>query len=218
MPWHLTLALVILGVFLGHITQNLIAHLNVPKEGITDRLHLFTSPINHYFVTHRDAANAALITTSLWFDFSVLFLMLRSIFGGTIRPYLGLFLLILIRQSLQFLVSFSLPENIVWRDPGVPSLFVDYSVSNDFYFSGHTGVTLLCALELMFYHKRWLTTLGFVMFAYTISVLICLRFHYTMDIFTAIVVVFCVRHIANKWARPIDHYCHDLVKKFKKPR
>ncbi len=205
-PWYFSLLFITFGIVVYEITQHLIGTLTAPQGMILDRLQILTAPINQYFHAHKKAADFVLITTSLWIDLSVVFFIFRTLFGYTIRPALALFLFTLYRQFLQFLVSLPIPQDIIWYDPGVPSIFVDYGSANDLYFSFHTGVSLLCALELMRFRKWWLTTIGFFFFGYLITTVICFRFHYTMDVFTGILVTLYVTYRSIKLAPGIDRW------------
>jgi len=43
-------------------------------------------------------------------------------------------------------MSLPFPDNIVWRAGVIPSLFVPYDHTRDFFFSGHTGVAVILFL------------------------------------------------------------------------
>jgi hypothetical protein len=167
------------------------------------------------FQEHASATNFVLITTSLWIDLCLIFLSLRALFGPTIRPFLEVFFFAVYRQCLQFLILLPIPEGILWRYPGFPSIMNDYSLQHDFYFSAHTGVSLLCAMELIRTGKKWLEVLGFSLFAYVVFALICLRIHYTMDIFTAIFVALYIIYTSERAAGPIDRFLQSLGKKIR---
>src|SRR6202022_4152758 len=76
------------------------------------------------------------------------FLLAASIFGPSVRPFLGLLLLFAMRQICQLICALPPPTGMIWRNPGVPSLLVTYDVATDFFFSGHTGLAVLGAVEL----------------------------------------------------------------------
>ena len=40
-----------------------------------------------------------------------------------------------------------MPDGYYWDYPGFPSLTVAYGNTNDFYFSGHVGGSVICACE-----------------------------------------------------------------------
>jgi hypothetical protein len=95
-----------------------------------------------------------LIVSSAVIDAIGLFLLGSWIFGGSVRPFLGLLLLLGLRQMMQALCALPAPPDLLWHYPGFPSLFVTYNVSNDYFFSGHTGIAVLGAAELASYASR----------------------------------------------------------------
>jgi hypothetical protein len=60
-------------------------------------------------------------------------------------------------------------------------------VATDFFFSGHTGLAVLGAVELArMGGRRWLY-LGIVVVMFEATTVLVLRAHYTMDVFTGAV-------------------------------
>ncbi len=142
---------------------------------------------NLYLQTHRSAAGALLIASSAVIDALGVFLLLRSVFGPTLRPFLGLLLLFGMRQICQLLTTLDPPDGMVWHDPGFPSLLVTYHVATDFFFSGHTGIAVLGAVELArLGDRRWLYC-GLAIVVFEATTVLLLRAHYTMDVFTGAV-------------------------------
>jgi len=102
--WVIRLVLVILGLAAWRYTQYLISLRPMPTDpAIGDRVIQWLSPWHDYLAAHRQAADAVLISSSAVIDGLGLFLLLRSIFGPTIRPFLGLLIL--------FCASANLPGN-----------------------------------------------------------------------------------------------------------
>src|SRR5438309_1549167 len=73
-------------------TQSLIGARTAPASGIGDALHNLTAGLNSYFARNPVAANALLVVSSALIDALGLFLLGRWLFGGSVRPFLGLFL------------------------------------------------------------------------------------------------------------------------------
>src|SRR5207247_10148435 len=92
-----------------------------PGPGIRDGLHSCTAGLNSYFSQNGGAANALLIASSGLIDALGLFLLGRWLFGGSVRPFLGLFLLMTLRQLMQALCALPPPPNMIWACPGFPS-------------------------------------------------------------------------------------------------
>ena len=163
-------------------TQSLIGA-RAPSAEIGDALQNLFGGLNSYFWRHPSAANALLIISSAFIDALGLFLVAEWIFAGRVRPFLGLVLLLGLRQVIQTLCALPAPPHMIWRYPGFPSLFVTYNVGNDYFFSGHTAIAVFGAIELARFRRSWLTALAVVIVLFEIAAVLILRAHYTMDIF-----------------------------------
>lgn len=181
------LLFVVLGLGAWFGTQSMIGARELKPGTIGDGIHEMLAGANHYLATHDSVANALLITSSAVIDLLGGFLLWRSIFGPTIRPFLGLLMLFAMRQICQWLCALEPPPGMIWRDPGFPSLLVTYHVASDFFFSGHTGLAVLGAVELArMGGRRWLYV-GLAIVAFEVTTVLVLRAHYTMDVFTGAV-------------------------------
>jgi hypothetical protein len=178
-------------------TQSLIGARSVPNAEIGDRLHTVTAFANSYLHGHPSAANQLLIVSSGIIDLLGVFLLSRWIFGASLRPFLGLVIVLGLRQIMQWLVALPAPPNAMWHYPGFPSLLVTYGVSNDYFFSGHTAIAVLGVTEIARVGRRWLTTLGVLIVVFEIATVLILRAHYTMDVFTGIVTGLYAAHLAG---------------------
>src|SRR5687767_63957 len=99
------------------------------------------------------------------------------------------------------LVSLPEPPGVIWRYPGFPSLLVTYHVENDFFFSGHTAVSVVGALQLIHFAPTWVAALAVILATIEAVTVIVLRAHYTMDVFAAIVAA-CVADVRRDGLRP----------------
>lgn len=185
-------------------TQTLIARREVPSSGVGDALHTLTAGLNSYFNHSPSAANALLILSSGWIDGLAIFLLLRWLFGPSVRPFLGLVMLLGLRQIMQAICGLPAPPNMIWHYPGFPSLLVTYNVGNDFFFSGHTAIAVFGGIELARLGKRWLTVLAVVIVLFEIGTVLILRAHYTMDVFTGLLAAICVAQLCTKVSPRID--------------
>ncbi len=198
------LTVIALGIWF--YTQSLIGARPVPANGIGDGLHQLTAGLNTYFLAHAGAANILLIASSALIDLLALFLLLRWLFGESVRPFLGLFLLMVLRQIVQAFCALSAPQNMIWRYPGFPSLLVTYSVAGDFFFSGHTAIAVYAATEVARLKKNWLTALAVLVAAFEILTVLILRAHYTMDVFTGLLAALLVAATIDRISAPIDRF------------
>jgi len=205
------ISLIIVGVILFYTVQYYIGKKPLSTCGIVDALHQLTLPLNQYITSHVSVGNALLITMNSILDTLTLFILALSLITRNIRPFLILTFFFMLRQSLQILVSLPLPPFTFWHYPGFPSLLQTYGIANDLYFSGHTGVSFIAALELARFKKPWLTTLGFSIFIYEVISVIVMQVHYTMDVFTAMMTVLCLTDLCSHIAQPINRWLTKLV-------
>jgi len=200
------LRLVVTAIVLGlwFWTQSLLGARIAPTYGIGDAVHNWTAGLNSYFSHNLRAANALLIVSSALIDALGLFLLARWLFGGTVRPFLGLFLLMALRQVLQAICALPPPPNMIWHYPGFPSFLVTYHVANDFFFSGHTAIAVFGAIELSRLRRTWLTVLAILIACFEVATVLVLRAHYTMDVFTGVVAASWVAHLAERISPRLD--------------
>jgi hypothetical protein len=178
-------------------TQSLIGARGAPINGIGDGLHNASAPLNLYLQANPAAANALLIVSSAIIDLLGIFLLSKWILGATLRPFLGLAIVLGLRQVMQALVALPAPPNEIWHYPGFPSLLVTYNVANDYFFSAHTAIAVLAITEIARTRWSWLTALGVLIALFEILTVLVLRVHYTMDVFTGIVTGLYAAHVAN---------------------
>lgn len=208
LPWRtLLFRLLVTGIVLAiwFWTQSLLGSRTPPANGgVGDALHNLTAGLNSYFAHNAAAANALLIVSSAFIDALALFLLGTWLFGGSVRPFLGLVLLMLLRQLLQALCSLPVPPGMIWRYPGFPSLLVTYRVANDFFFSGHTAIAVFGALEISRFERKWLTTAAILLVLFEVATVLTLRAHYTMDVFTGILAALWVTRLAERLSPALD--------------
>ncbi len=204
---RLILRLLVAGIVLGlwFWTQSLIGARTAPASGIGDALHNLTAGLNSYFARNSGAANALLVLSSALIDALGLFLLGRWFFGGSIRPFLGLFLLMTLRQLMQAICALPPPPNMIWHYPGFPSLLVTYHVANDFFFSGHTAIAVFGAIELSRLRRNWLTAAAVLLVFFEVATVLILRAHYTMDVFTGIVAALWMANLTERISPRLDH-------------
>jgi hypothetical protein len=198
------LALTGIALALWFWTQSLIGARTLPPSGVGDALHNLTAGLNSYFLRTPAAANAFLIISSGLIDALGLFLLARWLFGRTVRPFLGLLILMGLRQLMQAICALPAPANTIWHYPGFPSLLVTYNVANDYFFSGHNAIAVFGALELSRFRRPWLTALAAAVVIFEVATVLILRAHYTMDVFTGILAAFAVAHLCDRIAPRFD--------------
>ena len=198
------LAVTAIAIVLWFGTQALISTRPPPASGIGDGLHVLTTPLNQYLRQHPNATDALLIVSSGIIDLLAIFVLAEWIFGRSVRPLLGLVILIGLRQVMQALCALPTPDNMIWHYPGFPSLLVTYGVANDYFFSGHTAIAVFAATELARLGRRWLTLLAVIIVLFEAISVVVLRAHYTMDIFAAIITALYVAHLSERISPALD--------------
>jgi len=204
------IACVAMALVLWFWTQKLISRKPPAADGIGDRLHDLTGPLNAWLASRPRAANATLIVTSAFIDLFGLYLIGATILGPTVRPFAALLMLFALRQLCQGLCTLPHPRGSLWRDPGFPSLLVTYGTSNDFFFSGHTSIAVLGALELAHAAPPWLAAVAGVVAVLEMATVIVLRAHYLMDVFTAAFVALACEAAAGRVSPLLDGWLHRL--------
>ena len=179
-------------------TQSLIARKAAAKDGIGDVVHDLTSRWHLYLSMNERAANAVLITSSICNDLIGLALIGSAIFGPTFAPFLAILIVFALRQICQSLCTLPPPPGIIWRNPGFPALLVTYDVGNDFFFSGHTALAVLGAIEAAHFGPTWLAVLAAVIALGEMLIVLVLRAHYTLDVVAGAFAAFLAAEVAGK--------------------
>ena len=161
-------------------------------------MHAVTAPANLYLHLHPAAANALLIVSSGIIDLLGIFLLSLWIFRKEPRPFIGLVIVLSLRQIMQFCVALPAPPDAIWHNPGFPSLLVTYGVAYDYFFSGHTAIAVLGATELARFGRRSVTVAAVGIVIFEVATVFTLRAHYTMDVFTGLVTGLYAAHLADR--------------------
>jgi hypothetical protein len=189
----LTIAMGLGGWF---VSQSLIGTRGLREGAIGDAVHDWTAPLHAWLVRRPRAVNALLIASSAFIDLFGVFLLGSALFGPSLRPGIGLLLLFVFRQVSQLTCALPTPAGMIWRHPGFPSLLVTYHVANDFFFSGHTAVAVLGAIEVAAVAPGWIAAAAALIAFLEAATVLTLRAHYTMDVLTAVVAAFCAAGLA----------------------
>ncbi len=213
---------VALGLAAWFLTQSLLgarapnsSHDKMQTAGLVltqgDGLLALTAPWHRYLTERRELAHALLISSSAAIDVLGVFLLAWSVFGASLRPFVGLLLLFGLRQICQTFSALPAPEGMIWEDPGFPSLLVTYGVANDFFFSGHTAIAVFGAIELGRFGGRKLRVAALFLAVFLAGAVIVLRAHYSMDVFAGAVTALLVAIAADWLAPPADALVNRLA-------
>lgn len=181
-PWQ-KVAILAAGLVLWFLSQKWISSRLPPDSGgLGDRIHDWTSGWNTYLQKNPRVANFLLISSSLGIDAGAGFLFYQAVFSESLRVLFSVLVLFALRQIAQALTALPPPQGLIWRHPGFPSLLVTYGVSNDLFFSGHTALAVLTALELAHLGSPLAIGLGVFLVLYEVLAVLALRAHWTMDV------------------------------------
>jgi hypothetical protein len=216
-PWAVIgvrFGLVLAGILAWYWTQAVLGK-RVPKVAhevpLTDGIHLLTARLHARYATNVAAGNRLLIVSSLVIDLLGAYLLGTSIFGESLRPYLGLAMLFALRQICQLLCPLPAPAGMVWRYPGVPAVLVTYGTANDLFFSGHTAIAVYGAATLAGHWWPWGLAIGLAIIVFEAGTVLVLRAHYTMDVFTGIVCALWIYSLSGAIAPWVDEMIRQLV-------
>jgi hypothetical protein len=210
--WLVRFVLVVAGLTAWFGTQALLGARGFPEGGIGDAVLAWTAPANTFLGQNPAWADGLLIVSSALIDCLGVFLLSYSIFGRSIRPFMGLLFLFGMRQICQSLCALPAPQGMIWRDPGFPSLLVTYGVSNDFFYSGHTAIAVFGSVELVRLGGRWVIPFAVALVLFESATVLVLRAHYTMDVFTGIIAALFVAYLVHFLAPPWDRMVARVLK------
>ncbi len=182
-------------------TQKLIARNLAGMNGIGDGVHRLTAKLHRYFSEHDKSADRALILSSLCIDVLGLSLIAFSVFGSSFAPFIGMIIVFSLRQISQLCCTLPPPPGIIWRDPGFPTVLVTYAVGNDFFFSGHTALAVLGAIEICHFGPWWLGVIAVLIALGEAMIVLVLRAHYTMDVIAGTFAAWFAADLAG-WISP----------------
>jgi len=185
-------------------SQRLIAAKAPGGRGIVDGVHRLTAWAHRYFYRNRRPADRLLVVSSLFIDVLGITLIALAVFGPSFRPFIGLLVVFGLRQASQFCCTLPPPRGMIWRDPGFPSALVTYGVSNDLFFSGHTALAVLAAIEICQVAPWWVGAAAvLVSMAEALTVLI-IRAHYTMDVLAGALAAWFAADLAGRLSPLVD--------------
>lgn len=185
-------------------SQRLIGARPVETSGIGDWAHRLTARWHRYFSDHETAANRALAVSSIFIDFMGLSLIALAVFGASFKPFIAVMMVFILRQLCQMCSTLPPPPGIIWRDPGVPTLLVTYGVSTDFFFSGHTALAVLGAIEICGAAPWWLGAAAVLIALGEAVIVLVLRAHYTLDVITGALAAWFAADMAARLAPHVD--------------
>ena len=198
------IAVIAVALVIWFWTQKLIARKSGETNGIGDAVHRLTAGWHRYFATHEKSADRALVISSLCIDVLGLSLIAAAVFGPTFAPFIGIIIVFSLRQISQLCCTLPPPPGIIWRNPGFPTVLVTYDVGNDFFFSGHTALAVLGAIEICHFGPWWLGAIAVLVALGEALIVLILRAHYTLDVIAGAFAAWFAADMAARLAPFID--------------
>ena len=176
--------------WLGHKMQGHVRIQSYCEDGvgIHDAIMEWFQPWNAYIrrPKSRRLQHALMLFATVNVDLILMALWGSFIFFGFTRFFVLFLVQMLIRQLLVCHFHLPVPNNIVWSRPfGLPSVFIDYEMKHDLFFSGHVS---LCCLATEFLAEQFGYIglgIGLFLLCYNILFLYVFRVHWTADIYAA---------------------------------
>lgn len=187
-------------------TQRWLGERGAGGEGIGDGVHKLTVRWHGYFTTHPQAADRALVVSSMAIDAFGVFLIAAAVFGPSFAPFLGVLIVFSMRQVCQAFCPLPPPPGMIWRDPGVPTLLVTYGVGNDLFFSGHTALAVLGSIEVCHLAPAWVGAVAVAVALGEALIVLVLRAHYTLDVVAGAFAAWFAADVAGRLAPWVDRW------------
>ena len=149
-----------------------------------DNVQELVKPITNYLEKNTSNRNTLIIFSSLIIDLIVLITCFNwVIYGKSWKFIISIVCFYIFRAIIQNIYQMPFPEKFLFVDPGFSSLTVSYLKTNDFFFSGHVGIPLLCAHEFKVFN--WHVAMWFCIMASLLEgfVMVTSGGHYSVDIF-----------------------------------
>jgi len=183
---------------------------------LRDFVHEKLEYYNTMMLTHASLRAGLQISSSVMMDFSYLALFLYWVlYAKSCRVVVSVLIFYAVRGITQSYFVLGFPAGFTWDDPGFPSLIVPYGPTSDFYYSGHCGFLMICALEWSDLGFKSLSFLTHCMNAYLAFVMLICRCHYSIDIMAGIVMGHYIFMLVTTRASKMDSLMSDISTKLR---
>ena len=128
------------------------------------------------------------------------------VWGNTWREMLALSLFYAVRGTLQGIDVLGFPDGFIWGYPGMYSFVITYVRSSDFFYSGHVGFMLLCAMSS--YGKGLKLLMWYCLFCsfFEGCVMLLVRCHYGIDVVGGLVFAHYLWMLSEMPTKLFDRY------------
>jgi len=194
--------------FLSYNAMYNVSLIEHEPECIIDKFQNWTLDINIFFGNNKMYRNACMIIASLMMDIITFTMSFRALMQARcFKVLLCIGLFYAFRTWLQSIFFMRLPEHYLWEYPGFFSIGVEYFPKNDFFYSGHIGVLMICLLEFRADKKKSLTLFALVGICFNFFVLLVTRSHYSIDLIMGL--------IMGHYCYLVSGWCVDYVYRLK---
>jgi hypothetical protein len=185
-----------------YFTQTFLQHdtHNERNNGvIVDRIHNLPIFImaHNYLLKNEHIAKFMIMFTTLLIDINSVYFFANFILYHDIKPIALLIMGVVLRQMCQYMNRLPSPDNVIWFNPGFPSIIMHYDVADDFFFSGHTLISLIFGIELFNSTNMFIKLYSVFYMAIEILFILTSKAHYFMDVYGAISTYFMIVYFYN---------------------
>lgn len=175
-------------------------------------------PVNNKLVNDNVFKKVLLIVSSMMIDLAIVSLLLYwMVYGDSWRFFFVAFKFYGLRAILQQLYQMPFPNNFAFSDPGLPSLTVSYAHTNDFFYSGHVGIPIICGLEFKKYGLNVIFFICLFVSLFEGFVMVSSRAHYGVDVIIGMIFAHYFFKITDKYIDYIDYSIFGFKTKEIKP-
>lgn len=148
------------------------------------------------------------IISSLLIDLTVLSTMIMWIIQGkSWRFFVNGVCFYGMRAIIQFTFMMPFPEYYSFDYPGFPSLMVSYAKTNDFFYSGHVGIPIICANEYYKNKSYIIACICLFISVFQGFILLIHHAHYGLDIIIGMICAHYFCKVTDKYVHYIDNSC-----------
>ncbi len=168
-------------------------------ECIHDEVQDWTSPITHFLAANPIYKNVLIVTASLMLDVCTFVLACRFVFyEKNYKVGLVGISFYIFRGLLQSVFYMKFPSDYIWGHPGIFSITVPYEPANDFFYSGHVGICIICLIT--FKRSGWKNLTRFAILTVVVEffTLLVTRAHYFIDLVTGLIVAHYI-YLVGDW-------------------
>jgi len=188
--------------FFWNYTQKYLSFEQPAINGIIDKMHdsdLFCK-LNTFLSNHIMFATFNIILTTLLLDINVIYVVAVSVINDDSKPIFLIVFGVMLRQLCQYVNKLPTPQNMIWFDPHFPTFFMIYNTVNDFFFSGHTLISIITGATIYSQTSNTYVAIYAIFFIiYEILFVAASRSHYFMDIYAGISTYYMLNYFFDNY-------------------